>query len=155
MEYKDLVEEFARRYNVKGLVALDGVAAMKIDDFKVLLIHNDIEDAITVYGEIGEPPPDLGGRFGGTLLKADHLFQGTGGAVLCQNPDNGVYVIFRSFPLASLDMNDFCTSVGKIVDQIEDWKRLMEGFQAADEAAREKAAESSEFSLGGNNFMQV
>jgi hypothetical protein len=156
MEYSELIQGFADRYGIAGLAAADGVATIEIDGLKVSLIHDDAADAVTIYGEVGFPPPDADGPFGGTMLKANHLFRGTGGAVLCQDPETGAYALFRVLPLVSLDLDALCAEIGKLVDQVENWKRLMEGFLEAEEAAEDAVEEAAEFnSLPGGGFMQV
>ena len=58
MEYSELIQGFADRYGIAGLAAADGMATVEIDGLKVSLIHDDAADAVTIYGEVGFPPPD-------------------------------------------------------------------------------------------------
>lgn len=158
MEYNELVQGFAERYGVQGVQTVDGVTALEIDTLKISLIHDEMARNVIIYGEIGLPPPDANGAFSGTLLKADHLLHGTGGAILCQNPETGAYVVFRSFPLSALDLTTFCAEIGHLVDQAEDWKKLMDTFRVAEEsaaAASAKAATETLSSLADSRFIPV
>lgn len=115
------------------------------------------ENIVAIYGEIGFPPPDANGKFGEAMLQANHLFGGTDGAVLCQNPETFAYALFRPFPLPSMDVETFCGHVGKLVDQVEGWKRLMEGFRDAEDDAEDAAEEAATFdaTTAAGAFMRV
>ena len=141
MEYEELMKGFAERTGLQDLTVSDGSAAVEIDGHKVAFIHDDAAATVTIYGEIGFPPPDANGSFGEVMLKANHLFNGTDGAVLCQNPDTFAFALFRPLRLIDMDVETFCDAVGKLVDQVEGWKRVLQGFREAEEAAQDVADE--------------
>ena len=141
MEYEELMKGFAERTGLQDLTVSDGSAAVAIDGHKVAFIHDDAAATVTIYGEIGFPPPDANGSFGEVMLKANHLFNGTDGAVLCQNPDTFAFALFRPLRLIDMDVETFCDAVGKLVDQVEGWKRVLQGFREAEEAAQDVADE--------------
>ena len=62
MEYNELIQGFAERYGVQDVSTSDGVTTFEIDDIPVSLIHDETSSSVTVYGEIGFPPPDADGR---------------------------------------------------------------------------------------------
>lgn len=51
--------------------------------------------------------------------------------MLCQNPENGAYAIFRVCPLDRLDAEALGEEVGKLANSVEMWKKLLEDFRAA------------------------
>ena len=103
MEYNELIESFAASLGIEGVQTEGGAAAFEIDGMKVDIFHDDAADTVMIYGEIGQPPSDDDRSFGPAMLKANHLFGGTGGATLCQNPETGEYAIFQAFPLSGLN----------------------------------------------------
>lgn len=145
MEYNELIQAFAEKARLAELAASDGAAAVEIDGIKIAFLHDEKENAVTIYGEIGFPPPDADGAFGGAMLRANHLFNGTDGAVLCQNPETFAYALFRRFPLAGMDAEAFFLEVGKLVDQVEGWQRMLNGFREVESAADDAREEAAEF----------
>ena len=155
MSYEELIRRFAAKYGLEGLDAESGVAAMGIDDVKVELISDEVAGCVVIYAEIGYPPPNSNGRFGELMLKANHLFLGTNGGTLCQNPETDAYVIMRPVPLAQLGGGD---AVGAILEetlaQVERWQRILGGMREAESTlASQTAEESAAISQGA--FIQV
>ena len=101
--YNELIESFAASIGLDGVETEGGAAAFEIDGMKVDIFHDDSADTVMIYGEIGQPPSEDDRSFGPAMLKANHLFGGTGGATLSQDPETGEYAIFQAFPLAGLD----------------------------------------------------
>ena len=159
MEYNELMQGFAANVGIAELEMQDGAAALEIDGMTVGFVHDDAAGAIMVVAEIGFPPPDADGPFGSAMLKANYLFGGTGGAVICQNPDTNAYAVMRSYPLVSLDVETFATAVEALLNIAENWKRMLSGAaeaETAKESQEEELADSTSpagFPMGG--FMQV
>ena len=159
MEYNELMKGFAASVGVAELEIHDGVTALGIDGTTVGFFHDEEAGAIMVVVEIGHPPPDADGPFGSAMLKANYLFGGTGGAVICQNPDTDAYAAMRSYPLVSLDVETFSTAVEALLNTAENWKRMLSGAAEAENAKDslereiEDAASPAAFLMDG--FMQV
>ena len=155
MSYEELVEEFAAKYGIDGLAAENGVAAMVIDDVKVELISDEGAGCVVIYAEIGYPPPDASGRFGEMMLKANHLYLGTNGGTLCQNPETDAYAIMRPVPLAPLEGEEaFGAILEETLAQVERWRQMLGGMREAENAMDSKSAdESAAFAPGA--FIQV
>jgi len=155
MTYEELVEKFAARYGIDGLAAENGVAAMSIDGVKVELISDEEARCAVIYAEIGYPPPDANGRFGELMLKANHLYLGTNGGTLCQNPETDAYVIMRPVPLAQLEGAE---AMGAILEetlaQVERWQQILGGLREA-EGALDSRAEDERAAFDPNAFIQV
>ena len=158
MDYNELIEFFAALLGVEGVAIEGGACAFEIDGMKVDIFHDAEADTVMVYGEIGQPPSDDDRSFGPAMLKANHLFGGTGGATLCQNPETGEYAIFQAFPLSGMDAASLAEQVSRIVDKTEHWRNILNAFQVAE---REKGAAADDEILldaihgGRGGFMQV
>ena len=139
MEFNELIAAFAMRYNVEGLEPQNGTIALEIDGMNVGFLHdspsgNGIDDGIMVIIEIGYAPPDVDGPFGTVMLKANYLLGGTGGAILCQNPDTNAYSIMHLFSLAMLDLESFSQELESMLTTAENWKDMLAGIRVAEEA---------------------
>jgi len=158
MEFNELVESFATSLGVEGVEIEGGAAAFEIDGMKVNIFNDAEAGTVMVYGEIGQPASDDDRSFGPAMLKANHLFGGTGGATLCQNPETGEYAIFQAFPLSGLNAESLAEQVARIVDKTEHWRNILNAFQTAE---REKGAAAAEEVLldaihgGTGGFMRV
>ncbi len=156
MDYPELMRGFAAKYGVSDIDTANGAAALEIDGMTVGFIHAPETDEIMVVAEIGYPPPSADGPFGGMMLKANYLYNGTGGAVICQNPETGAYAVMRSYPLPRFDVETFAQATEALVDTAERWRDLLSGAGLAEDA---KDAEASEDALpfpgGPGGFMQV
>ena len=158
MEFNELSQAFAASLGLDGVEIEGGAAAFEIDGMKVNIFNDAEADTVMVYGEIGQPPSEDDRSFGPAMLKANHLFGGTGGATLCQDPETGAYAIFQAFPLDGMDAESLAAQVARIVDKTEHWRGILNAFQVAE---REKGANAAEEVLldaihgGRGGFIQV
>ena len=158
MNYNELIESFAASLGLGGVEIEGGAAAFEIDGMKVDIFHDEAAGTVMVYGEIGQPSSDDDRSFGPAMLKANHLFGGTGGATLCQDPETGEYAIFQAFPLSGLDAESLGGHVARIVDKTEHWRNILYAFQVAEREKGEAAAEEVLLDAihgGRGGFMQV
>lgn len=159
MEYNELMQGFAARFGIANIDTGNGAAALEIDGMSVGFIHDAETDEIMVVAEIGFPPPDADGPFGSMMLKANFLYSGTGGAMICQNPETGAYAVMRSYQLAQLDVETFAKAVEALINTAERWKDVISGAGFAEDEKSAKDAETSEDAsrFGGafGGFMQV
>ena len=155
MSYEELIGKFAARFGIEGLAPENGVAAMTVDGAKVELIDDEDAGCVVVYAEIGHPPPDANGRLGEMMLKANHLFLGTNGGTLCQNPETDAYAIMRPVPLDLLEgVEAFGAILEETLAQVERWRQMLGGMREAENAMDSKSAdESAAFAPGA--FIQV
>ena len=155
MSYEELVEKFAAKYGIDGLAAVNGVAAMVVDGAKVELLADEDAGCVVVYAEIGHPPPDANGRLGEMMLKANHLFLGTNGGTLCQNPETDAYVLMRPVPLAPLEGAE---AMGAILEetlaQVERWRQILGGLREAEGTLDAQTADDRA-AFDPNAFVQV
>ena len=156
MEFNELIQAFAASLGLDGVEIEGGAAAFEIDGMKVNIFNDAEADTVMVYGEIGQPPSEDDRSFGPAMLKANHLFGGTGGATLCQDPETGAYAIFQAFPLDGMDAESLAAQVARIVDKTEHWRGILNAFQVAERERGETAAEEVLLdAIHGGGFMQV
>ena len=154
MRYEELIEQFGAQYGVEGLESQDGAATLVIDGNKIGLISEEATDTVVIYAEIGFPPPDANGKFGEIMLKANHLYLGTNGSTLCQNPETDAYALMRPVSLLRLEGAEaFGAIVEDVLSQVENWQQILSGMREANTAEDEQREEAAAFPSGG--FMQV
>ena len=147
MQFAELIKEFAETYDVAGLAAEDGSAALEIDGIHLEIIHTRPADApvagallvdvVLVCAEIGAEPAEGADEFASTMLRANFLFRGSGGGTLCQNPQTKAYALVRPFILSALDVELFAKKLAMLVDQVERWRALLGNWRVAKEASTE------------------
>ena len=156
MTYEELTTALAAELGIEGLVREDGICSVEIDGMIVSLVHVEEADALALHGLIGDPPPEAEDRFNAMLLKANHMFQGTGGATLSQDPQTREYALQRQFPLALMDAATLSTELEKFVNSLERWKGILADFRPiGEEASKEVSDEAPLSAFGTGGFMSV
>ena len=134
MEFRELIARFAAKYGIEGLDGADGVAELDVEGFRVELLDDPQTQSIFACAEIGLPPPDANGAFGEMMLKANFLMRATEGATLCQNPETSAYALVRPFPQALTDVESFAAGLESLVNQAENWRKVLAGLREAESA---------------------
>jgi hypothetical protein len=156
MEFKELLAAFAAKYEIAGLDGADGVAELEVDGIRVELLEDPQARSLIACAEIGLPPPDANGAFGAMMLKANFLLRATAGATLCQNPESGAYSIVRPFPLAIADVDSLCSGLESLVNQTENWRRVLAGIREAESAQSEiQKVDDSHHDMLSSGFVHV
>ena len=156
MEYKELLVAFAAKYGIKGLDGADGAAELDVEGVRVELLDDHHSHRLFACAEIGHPPPDANGAFGAMMLQANFLLRATEGATLCQNPETHAYALVRPFPLALTDVEALAAGLESLVNQTENWRKVLAGIKHA-EAAHAKASETedSHHDMLSNGYFHV
>ena len=156
MEFKELLAAFAAEYSIEGLDGTDGVAELDVDGNRVELLDSSQARSLVACAEIGMPPPDANGAFGSMMLKANFLLRATEGATLCENPESGAYSIVRPFPLAIADVESLCKGLESLVNQAENWRRVLAGIREAESARTEaQGVEGTHHDMLSSGFFHV
>ena len=156
MEFKELMAAFAAKYEIAGLDGADGVAELEVDGIRVELLEDPQTRSLIACAEIGLPPPDANGAFGSMMLKANFLLRATEGATLCENPESGAYSIVRPFPLAIADVESLCKGLESLVNQAENWRRVLAGIREAESARTEaQGVEGTHHDMLSSGFFHV
>ena len=156
MEFKELLAAFAAKYGIEGFDGADGSVALEVDGIRVELLDDPQSRCLLACSEIGLPPPDADGPFGTMMLQANFLLRATEGATLCQNPETGAYALVRAFPLALADVAALGTGLESLVNQTENWRKVLAGLREA-ETARPAAAQpdGSHHDMISSGFVHV
>jgi hypothetical protein len=104
---------------------LEGVTATDPED-------GDVTDSVMVVAEIGYPETDVSANFASAMLKANYLFAGTAGAVLCQNPETGAYALMREYRLVEHDPNTFEGALETLLNSADQWKGVLGAMNEED-----------------------
>ncbi len=156
MTYDELTKALSAKLDIAPLKPEDGVCSLEIDDMIVSLVEVAASDALLLHGIIGDPPPTADGRFGVLLLQANHLFRGTEGATLSQDPESKEYALQRQFPLALLDADSLAAELERFVNALERWRHLLADFRPVEEAFQEAADENMQSpDFSDDSFIRV
>ena len=148
MEFKELVESFARRHGVSDLVPEDDGVWVDIDGIVVSVMA--VGDMIAIAAEIGEPPVEGKAEFADAMLEASMESL----AFFVKSPQTGKYMLLRRLTTSTLDDITFDNAVESLVNMAEVWRKMLEDFRPAAKAAAENAAAEIP-SLGSTGFVQV
>jgi hypothetical protein len=156
MEFKELLAAFAAEHGIDGFDGADGSAALEVDGMRVELLEDESARCLLACAEIGLPPPDANGAFGAMMLQANFLLRGTAGATLCQNPETGAYALVRAFPLELADVESLADGLESLVNQTENWRRILAGVREAETAlAADTDADDSHHGMLSSGFFHV
>ena len=126
-----------------------GAAAVLVDGNPIILNMAD-DDLLLIHADIGEIAPDNRDRVHAAAMEANFLYQGTGGATLAVDPNNGHLHIQKYNWLDRLDVDKAVESLTRFADTVQTWKGLVaEAMSSASAASDAMLAPTS----GG--FMQV
>ena len=148
MEFKDLVDSFAKRHGIADLAPEDDGMSLDIDGIVVAVVA--VGGEVVLSAEIGEPPVEGREEFADAMLEASM----TSAAFFAKSAQNGRYLLLRRLNLLALDDVAFDNAIESLVNTTEVWKKMLDDFRPAAKTAAEGAeAESPSFGVSG--FMQV
>ena len=148
MEFNKLIDDFASRHKVEGLVVVNGAASLDFDGIIVIIVASG--DVLTLSAEIGDPPAEGAGAFSNLLLEANTQ----SGMYFAKSPDPGPYLVLRRLLLPMLDSDAFDAELESFVNNAETWRRLLADFRPMARAAAGRA-EADVPSLGSDSLLQV
>ena len=152
MEAKELLTELGKRLGIE-LDASDA-CSFEADGLAISINHVVELDAIALMGDLGEPPPEKLEGLYKTLLGANHLFGGTGGATISLDPDSDRIALCRALPLVTLDGETLYRELERFINTAETWAKIVADYRTAADAANE-IKEDAPPAFTGNGFMQV
>lgn len=157
MEFNELMKQFTEKCEVRDVTVEDDVVALEIDGVVFAFIHDPGSAVLTVVADLGQQSIDADGPFGAMMLQANFLFEATRGATLFQNPENKSFGLQQQYRLVYLDADMLAAEVEKLANVADEWKDVLSGIKAAEEAlGTHKAAEADASRLvSGGDFMRV
>ena len=148
MEFKELIDSFAKRHGIADLAPEDDGVSLDIDGIVVAIVA--VGGEIVLSAEIGEPPVEGRAEFADALLEANM----ESAAFFAKSAQTGKYMLLRRLNLLTLDDAAFDNSIEALVNTAEVWRKMLDDFRPAVKAATESADAGSP-SFGASGFMQV
>ena len=154
MEPDELLPAFAARLGIEGLAVHDGACALEIDGMPVDIAQVPDGAALAVCAVLGKPPPEKEEIFLETLLEATIHFHSRDDMAFGLLSDTGDLVLQWRVPTVGLDLDTFCAQLETFINRADQWRRTLEDFRPAAEAAVLQE-ESASPSLGPSGFLTV
>ena len=154
MEPDELLPAFAARLGIEGLTVHDGACALEIDGMPVDIAQVPGDAALAVCAVLGKPPPEKEEIFLETLLEATIHFHSRDDMAFGLLSDTGDLVLQWRTPTAGLDLDTFCDQLETFINRADQWRRTLEDFRPAAEAAVLQE-ESASPTLGPSGFLTV
>ena len=131
MDSVEIIKAFGEKVGVGFEPGADGSCAFEADGLLVTISDLREIDSIALVGDLGEPPPERLDALYKTLLEANHLFSGTGGATISCDPKTGRLALCRVLPCGMLDGDSFYAEAERFVSTLENWAKIIRDFRAA------------------------
>lgn len=148
MEFKELIDSFAKRHGIADLAPEDDGVSLDIDGIVVAIVA--VGGEIVLSAEIGEPPVEGRAEFADALLEANM----ESAAFFAKSAQTGKYMLLRRLNLLTLDDAAFDNSIEALVNTAEVWRKMLDDFRPVAKAAAE-GADAEEPLLDASGFMQV
>ena len=148
MEFKELIDSFAKRHGIADLAPEDDGVSLDIDGIVVAVVA--VGGEVVLSAEIGEPPVEGRAEFADALLEASM----ESAAFFAKSAQTGKYMLLRRLNLLTLDDAAFDNSIEALVNTAEVWRKMLDDFRPAAKAAAE-GVDAEEPLLGASGFMQV
>ena len=148
MEFKDLVDSFAKRHGIADLAPEDDGVTLDIDGIVVAVVA--VGGEVVLSAEIGEPPVEGKAEFADVMLEANMESV----AFFAKSAQTGKYILLRRLSLLALDDAAFDKAIESLVNTAEVWRKMLDDFRPAAKAVAESAAAESP-SFGASGFIPV
>ena len=127
MDFKEFTESLGE---VLGMRLENAGGACGLDVDGVTVVIHDADDLVLLAAEIGPPPPEEGlETLFSTVLKANWLYRGTGGATLAINPEDGCIWLEKYNFLERLDGAKGVEMVTRFAETARTWRELVADFK--------------------------
>lgn len=147
MTFGGLIGSLGERLGVE-IEDAGGAAAVEIDGAAGIL--QDAGELLLLRAEVGDLPEEGGEALLASAMRANFLYQGTGGSTLALDPDTGRLVIQKYNWLERLDPETVFAMLERFADTTDAWRRILADFRP-DAVQTEPPASS----LGAESMMQV
>ena len=151
MEFRRLIESLAEKIGIE-INDEGGAAAVGIDGLTVLL-HQADEDLLLLHADLGEVPAAGRDALAVAALRANFLYQGTGGSTLAINPHNGHLYIQKYNWLDRLDADKALDTLSRFADTSLKWQKLLSDYSSLNDAEADGTQPNDAVAFG--EFMKV
>ena len=148
MTFEDIVEALGKRLEIE-IEDAGGAVAMEIDGTNVVL--QDAGELLLLRAEVGEIPEDGKAEILASAMKANFLYQGTGGATLAVNPADGTLHVHKYNWMERIDAGTVLDAADKLADTASAWRKILADYTPGAVAADADHPPG----LGASGFMQV
>lgn len=130
MEFKELMEDFARRIGLGELKAgEDGTYAFEVDGMELTVTEIPARNAALLLAQVGELPTEAREDLLKLLMRANFTGRGTQGATLSMDPEGDGVFLHRTLSLPAIDCDGFCAAFERFVNTVGLWRRQMRVFR--------------------------
>lgn len=155
MELKEIMAAFAAEMGLEALTPdKGGRFHVAVDEMTVSFAELTDAGQLVTLAQVCEPPPETQSRLYRVLMEAMHMGAATGGAMFSVAPDGEMIYLQRFDALAALDYDGFKAMLGKFVNVLEEWRRLVAAFRdvapALEAAENESDGGLRQFGPGGD-----
>ena len=151
MEFTRLIESLAEKLGIE-ITDEGGAAAVGIDGLTVIL-HQADEELLLLHADLGEVPPAGRDALAVAAMRANFLYQGTGGSTLAINPHNGHLHIQKYNWLDRLDADKALDTLSRFADTSLKWQKLLSDYSSLNDAEADGAQPNDAVAFG--EFMKV
>lgn len=110
----------------------EGYCALSFDDLMVHLQYDPAQDELLAFARLGEIDDDEPAELYARMLAANLFWQGTGGATLGVQPEDGMVFLCRKTPLGPLDDGGFQQLLEQFVNTADSWRGEVARFVSDD-----------------------
>ena len=131
MEFKDLINGLAEKMGVGEDIEIDAEnrCLLEFDNMGVVIQGVDAAQAVVLLAPIGVPPPENPTQLYRGLLEANYLFQGTSGATLSVEPEQGGINLCRQLDARALDVEGLMLALDAFLNTLAAWKTFIDGYR--------------------------
>ena len=156
MEYKELIECFAKKHGIGNYTIENGEVTLVVDYTAVTIREAKNARAVIISAMIGGPLPDSKGRLASFMLQANHLFSGADAVTICQNPDTDEYLVVRALPHALATLESLSETIETLVNVVEEYRGTLTTFMDVDREASQDEEDLYRMTpMFGGFFIQV
>ena len=148
MTFEDIIGALGKRLEI-DIEDAGGAAAMEIDGVNVVL--QDAGELLLMRAEVGELPEGGEAEILAAAMKANFLYQGTGGATLAVNPADGMLHVHKYNWMERLDAETVLDAIDKLADTASAWRKILADYTPGAAAADVDRP----LNLGDSGFMQI
>ncbi len=127
MTFSGFIETLGARLGME-IENAGGAAAVEIDGAVVVL--QDAGEFLLLRAEIGELPDEGRDELLASAMKANFLYQGTGGSTLALDPSSGRLVVQKYNWLERLDPEMAFNMLEHFADTADAWRRIIADYRS-------------------------
>ena len=148
MTFDGIIEALGERLGTE-IEDAGGAAAVEVDGEVVIL--QDAGELLLLRAEIGDLPDEGKDALVVSAMRANFLYQGTGGSTLALDPESDRLVVQKYNWLERLDQEKAFDMLERFTDTVAAWRRIVGDFRLGKSV--EEASDSD--APNGGGFMQV